>query len=295
MSAASANTLASTLRDFLALAKPRITLMVVLTAAGGIWLAPQSPDLTTTFWALVATGLVVASANCLNCWIERESDGLMARTRHRPLPAGRLSANAALLFGGALGVSAIPLLAYYVNPLTALLGAVALIWYVWIYTPMKRRSGWALVVGAVPGAMPPLMGWTAATGELGAPGLVLFGIMFLWQLPHFMAISMFREREYTKAGIRVFPAERGRDWTKLHAALTCGALVPVSLLLVPLGTASALYFVLALAAGLGFFAFTLLGLRPGAGNRWARQLFLVSLLYLPVLFTALAVDAQVLR
>ncbi len=277
-------------RDLVALTKPRITLMVILTAAGGLALAPGRLDALSIALMLAATAMVVGAANTLNCWLERDVDKHMARTKRRPLPAGRMEAKHALWLGLALGAISVPILAVVANPLTGLLGAIALVSYVWVYTPLKQRSPIALAVGAIPGAMPPLMGWTAATGELGAPGLALFGILFLWQMPHFIAISLFRQQEYTRAGIKVLPAVRGDGVAKLHAALYAGALVPVSLLLVPLGIAGTGYLVAAAVLGVAFFAWSLVGLRRAAGNRWARQLFLASLVYLPLLFAALAID-----
>jgi protoheme IX farnesyltransferase len=277
-------------RDLVALTKPRITLMVLITTAGGLWLAPDAMGGFAVFATLLGTTLVVSSANSLNCWMERESDVHMARTKNRPLPAGRMRAEVALGFGLVLGAISVPLLVFAVNPLTGLLAAIALVSYVWIYTPLKQVSPAALLVGSIPGAMPPLMGWTAATGALEAPGIVLFGILFLWQLPHFLAIAMFRQNEYTKAGIQVMPAVRGIARTKLHAAMYAGALVPVSLLLVPLGIAGTFYLVIAGVGGLLFTALCVSGLRKSAGNKWARGVFLASLAYLPLLFAALAID-----
>jgi protoheme IX farnesyltransferase len=277
-------------RDLVALTKPRITLMVLITTAGGLWLAPGSLAPVVIAATLLGTAMVVSSANALNCWMERDIDRHMARTKHRPLPAGRMEPRTALLFGLVLGAFSVPLLALAVNPLTGLLAAIALVSYVWIYTPMKQVSPAALLVGSIPGAMPPLMGWTAATGELQAPGIVLFGILFLWQLPHFLAIAIFRQNEYSKAGIRVMPAVRGLDRTKLHAAIYAGALVPVSLLLVPLGIAGTAYLIVAGLGGLVFAGLCIAGLRREAANRWARAVFLASLAYLPLLFAALAID-----
>lgn len=277
-------------RDLVALTKPRITLMVLITTAGGLWLAPEAMGGFAVFAALLGTTLVVSSANALNCWMERDSDRHMARTKNRPLPAGRMRANIALIFGLVLGALSVPLLVVAVNPLTGLLAAIALVSYVWIYTPMKQVSPAALLVGSIPGAMPPLMGWTAATGALEAPGIVLFGILFLWQLPHFLAIAMFRQNEYTKAGIQVMPAVRGIARTKLHAAIYAGALVPVSLLLVPLGIAGTPYLIVAGLSGLLFAGLCVAGLRKSAGNKWARAVFIASLVYLPLLFVALAID-----
>ncbi len=280
----------ATVRDLVALTKPRITLMVIITTAGGLWLAPSHVPLMTVLATLFATALVVGAANTLNCWLERDVDRHMARTKRRPLPDGRLDPRHALLFGLALGAISVPVLTLAVNPLTGLLAAVALVTYVWIYTPLKQKSPAALLVGSVPGALPPLMGWTAATGELAAPGIVLFGILFLWQLPHFLAISIFRQHEYTKAGIQVVPAVRGNLTAKWHAVLYAGALVPVSLLLVPLGIAGTFYLVVAGLLGAVFFGWAIAGLFARAHNRAARQLFVVSLVYLPLLFAALAVD-----
>lgn len=291
---------ASVLRDLVALTKPRITFMVLVTALGGIFLAPAQPDLPTILAALAGTALVVGSANTLNCWIERDVDRHMSRTKNRPLPAGRLAPRTALVFGLVLGAVAVPLLALTVNALTAVLAAVALVSYVAVYTPMKQVSTAAILVGAVPGAMPPLMGWTAATNELSAPGLVLFGILFLWQLPHFLAIAMFREAEYTRAGIKVVPALRGPDATRWQAIAWAVALVPVSLLLGPLGIAGAMYSVVAATAGAIFLAVCVRSFRvyagsgehigPAAASKWGRKVFVASLFYLPVLFVALALD-----
>jgi len=284
----------SILRDLVALTKPRITFMVLVTGAGGIWLGHYTGmaelPWSTILLTLLATAIVVGSANTLNCWLERDLDGHMARTKNRPLPAGRLDPNHALAFGIALGAVSVPILTWVANPLTGLLAAVALVSYVMIYTPMKQKSPAALVVGAVPGALPPLMGWTAATGEIAAPGLVLFGILFLWQMPHFIAISIFRKNEYAKAGLKVLPAVRGVRVAKYHAVAWAAVLLPVSLLLIPLGIAGVIYGVAATLLGLTFLGWTVIGLRESAGNRWARQLFLVSLVYLPVLLAALAID-----
>ncbi len=289
----------SVVRDLIALTKPRITFFVILTTAGGLYLASGRAGATAidplvAMIAVLGTALVVSSANALNCWMERDLDVHMARTKNRPLPAGRLSARTALIFGLALGAISVPLLAVMVNPLTGLLAAIALVSYVWIYTPMKQRSPKALLVGSIPGAMPPLMGWTAATGHLEAPGLVLFGILFLWQLPHFLAISVFRQNEYAKAGIKVLPSVKGNAVTKIHAIAYAGALVPMSLLLVPLGIAGGVYLWAMAVGGVLFAALCISGLRAQTvDNRWARAVFIASIVYLPLLFGALAVDLAV--
>ena len=290
---ASESSLRANVRDLVALTKPSINVMVLVTASGAIALAPQRPDWLTCICALLGTVLIVGSASSLNCYIERNVDKHMTRTKNRPLPAGRLPPSAALVLGIVLAAISIPLLFFAVNPMTAFLGAFALISYVGIYTPMKQMTPFALLVGAVPGAMPPLMGWTAATGELSAPGLVLFGILFLWQLPHFLAISLFRESEYTRAGIKVYPATQGPQGTRWHAMAWAVALVPVSLLLGPLGIAGALYMSIALLAGLAFVASTVRQVDSENVTPWGKKVFFTSLFYVPAIFVALALDAAI--
>lgn len=280
-----------TVRELVALTKPRVTWLVLATTACGMAVAPGVASYSTQAAALLATLLVVASANSLNCWLERDLDRLMTRTRNRPLPAGRLSPRVALVFGLALGAISVPLMTFMVNPLTGLLAAVALVSYVWIYTPMKQHSPAALLVGAIPGAMPPLMGWTAMTGELQVPGLLLFGVLFLWQLPHFIAISVFRQHEYSAAGLKVLPAVRGEKTARIHAVAYAAALLPVTLLLVPAGVGGRLYFVVALVLGGVFFVSALRSIARDGSDRWARRLFVTSLFYLPLLMAALVIDA----
>ncbi len=279
------------LRDLVALSKPSVTLLVIITTAGGLWLAPGTLSLLTLVATLVGTVLIVASANTLNCWLERDSDRHMSRTRNRPLPAGRLDPKVALIFGFVLAVVSIPILAVYVNPLTAILAALALVSYVGLYTPLKRIGPVALIVGSFPGAMPPLMGWTAVTGGAEWPGLVLFGILFVWQIPHFLAIALYREEEYARAGIKTLPNVRGARVTKWHALLWSFALVPVSLALYPLGIAGPIYAATAVALDVGFLAFAFAGFRARSDEVWARSFFLYTLLYLTVLFAVLVIDA----
>ncbi len=278
------------LSDWLALTKPSITRMCLITTAGGLWLAPAAVDAPLALWALVGTALAVGSANALNMWWERDSDRLMARTRKRPTATGRLAPGGVLAFGVALGVVALGVLLAGTNLLTAALGAFALLSYVLVYTPLKYRTPLALVIGAVPGAMPPLMGWTAATGTLDAPGLVLFGILLVWQIPHFLAISLYRKADYARAGIRIVPVVRGDLVAKRQAVAWATALVPISLALTPLGVTGTFYFVVAAFLGLAFLGHGLLGLRATARPRWARDYFLASLVYLPGLIVALVLD-----
>jgi len=284
--------LSETIRDVVSLAKPRITLMVLITTAGGLALA-GGVDLRTAIFTLVGVALVVGSANTLNCWLERDSDRLMTRTMNRPLPARRLSPSVALYFGLVLGGISIPLLTLGVNRLTGLLAAIALVSYVGVYTPLKQVTPAALLVGSVPGALPPLIGWTAVTGRLEWAGIALFAVLFFWQLPHFIAIAIFRQEEYTRAGIKVLPAVRGLRVAKVHAVMHSLFLLAATLSLVPLNVAGTPYLVVALLLGGGMTALCIRGFAKDSGHRWARQLFFASLLYLPLLFTALALDALV--
>ena len=288
-----ATSLSPAVRDVFALAKPRITLMVLLTTAGGLWLSPARASKATIAFALLGTSLIVAGANALNMYIERDIDGFMKRTKDRPLPAGRMSARFALIFGVILSVAAVPVLALGVNGTTALLAVLANLLYVLAYTPLKQRSHWALQVGAVPGAIPPLLGWTAATGRVDEGGLVLFAILFLWQIAHFHAIALFRKLEYGRAGLVVLPNVEGDEAARHSIVRHASALAAISLLLYPLHVAHAIYLASAMVLGAGFIGVALLGLRKNVTLKWARGVFGASLLYLVALFAAIAVDALV--
>src|SRR5512136_3464233 len=212
--------------------------MVVSTAAAGMWLAPEQPSAPRAAAVLLGTGMVVGAANVLNNYLERDVDGLMRRTRERPLPAGRVEPGTALALGIALPAFAIPMLAFAANPLTALLALVALVSYAFVYTPMKRRTTAALFVGALPGAIPPLMGWTAATGRLDGRGLALFALLFVWQLPHFLAISIYLREDYARGGLKVFALVHGERAAKRWSVATSALLVPVGMLPAFLGMAT---------------------------------------------------------
>jgi heme o synthase len=290
---AAAAGLGAQVRALVELTKPRITFMVVVTFAGGLWLAPGAVDGWRGALALLGTVLIVAAANALNMYLERDIDGRMRRTAGRPLPQGRISADLAVGAGAAMACAALPLLLLGANLLTAALGLLAFASYVWAYTPLKRVSGAALFVGAVPGAMPPLMGWTTATGHLDVTGLVLFGILFLWQVPHFLAIAVYRAEDYAAAGFRVLPASVGMAVTRWTIVVFTAALAAVAVLPAPLGAASTAYLVAALVLGAGFLAWAMVGFGAravAAPGRWARSLFLASLVYLTLLFAALALD-----
>ncbi|HEV8321274.1 MAG TPA: heme o synthase [Myxococcota bacterium] len=282
------------LRDLVALTKPRLSALVLLTTAGGIWLAPGRLDGLRAALTIVATALVVAGAQALNCYLEREVDARMERTRHRPLPAGRLEPRTALALGIALPAVGLPPLFGLVNPLTGMLAVVALLSYVLVYTPMKMHSPLALFVGAVPGAIPPLLGFTAVTGRIELAGVVLFSILFLWQLPHFLAIALYFKDDYARGGVAVMPLalRDGERWSKAMIVLFSVALVPVTLLLVPLGLCGRAYLGAAAVLGALLVAGGLSGLRRAAGAAWAGRLFAGTILYLSLLFVALALDAR---
>jgi protoheme IX farnesyltransferase len=276
--------------DLVELVKPRIMVMALLTAAGGLSLAPGAPDLGLWATLMVGLGLLVGSANTLNMYLERDVDCLMARTRNRPLPTGRLEPEIALGFGVAQAALAVPAITFGINPLTGLLGVIALISYVMIYTPLKQRTWLATWIGALPGALPALMGWTAATGRIELGGLAVFGLLFFWQIPHFHAIALFRHREYERAGLKTLPSERGAR--AAHREIVVYSIVQVAVSLAPwaLGVAGGYYAIIAAALGALFLGAVAAGLARDAGPRWAKRLFLLSILYLPVVFTALVLD-----
>lgn len=277
-------------RDLVALTKPRLASLVLCTAAGGALLAGGRLRDASVALALVGTTLAVAGAHVLNCWLERDLDARMHRTRGRPLPARRVDPSVALAFGLGLSILSVPVLWVGVNALTGALGLVALLSYVAAYTPMKTRSPWALWVGAVPGALPPLMGYTAVTDAIAAPGLALFAVMFFWQLPHFLAIAVLGREDYARAGVRTVLAEWGERSARWHTFLWTIPLVAASLDPSLLARTGWLYPLTAGVLGGVFLGAGLHGLRARDLRRWARREFLLSLLYLTGLFLALVVD-----
>ncbi|HXF95139.1 MAG TPA: heme o synthase [Gemmatimonadales bacterium] len=278
--------------DLLALTKPRITQLVVMTTAAGFVLAsPDGVAFGRLAHALAGTALVAGGTNALNQWWERGSDALMPRTRARPLPAGRLDPRVALGFGWGIALAGIGYLAGATNPLTALLAAATLLSYVFAYTPLKRRSPAALGVGAVPGALPIVGGWTAAGGALDAGAAALFLILFLWQLPHFLALGWLYRGDYRRAGLRLAGvADDTGAGTARRAALGTVALVIASLVPVGLGPKTAILSfggVLALGAWLTARA---VGFARAPTDEAARRLFFASVVYLPALLGLLVAD-----
>jgi heme o synthase len=282
--------------DWVELTKPRITLLVTLTAAAGFALASERPlDLPAFFATLLGTALVAAGSAALNQYVERETDRLMRRTATRPLPAGRMEAAQAAIFGMLLSVSGLTLLYLAVNPLTAAIGLGTLVAYVSVYTPMKRRSSLATLVGAIPGAAPPVMGWTGASGEVGLGGWLLFAILFLWQLPHFLAIAWLYRDDYRRAGMPLLTVNDpdGRA-TGRQALLYALALIPVSIMPSAVGITGAVHLVGALLFGGLFLASAALFARAQSVTS-ARRLLLTSVFYLPALFGVAVLDHLLFR
>lgn len=291
VAAAHPTTSPTLIRDLVALTKPRITTMVLVTAAGGIGLAPGHLPWPQQLVTLIGTALVVSAASTLNNYLERDTDALMNRTRRRPLAAGRLSPQVALLFGLFLAALSIPALTFLVHPLPGLLAFIAFVSYVWLYTPMKRMSTDALLVGAVPGAMPPLIGWTAVTGEIDLAGLALFTLMFVWQLPHFLAIALYCGDDYARGGHKVHPVVRGEASTKRWAVIWSVAQLAVSLTLVALGVAGWYYGAVAIVSGTLYLAYAVYGVGREVGRGWSKRLMLGSVYYLCAIFFSLAIDS----
>lgn len=282
--------------DWVELTKPRITLLVTLTTAAGFALASERPlDLPKFAATLVGTALVAAGSAAWNQYVERETDQLMRRTASRPLPGGRMLAEHALAFGGLLSVSGLALLWLLVNPLTAAIGLATLLAYICLYTPMKRKSSLATLVGAIPGAAPPVMGWTGASGELDLGGWLLFAILFLWQLPHFLSIAWLYRDDYRRAGMPLLTVNDpdGRR-TGRQAVLYALTLVPVSILPSAVGITGAVHLAGALLFGLAFLASAVLFAREQSVPT-ARRLLLTSVCYLPAVFSVAVFDHLFLR
>jgi protoheme IX farnesyltransferase len=277
--------------DYITLTKPELTILSVLTALAGYYLGAggvlQGIGLIHT---LLGTAMVGGGSGALNQYIERRFDAQMKRTENRPLPSGRIAPREALLFGLLLSCGGIVYLAVCVNVLTALLAAVTCVTYLSLYTPLKRLTPLATLIGAIPGALPPVMGWTAATGEISSGAMVLFGILFFWQMPHFLSLAWMYRKDYARAGYRllaVMDPEGSRTATQalLHTCL----LVPVSFLLLRWGGGGVIYGVSAAILGAGFLLFAVLLLLQRTSGA-ARKLFFASLMYLPALMLAMVLD-----
>jgi protoheme IX farnesyltransferase len=277
--------------DFVTLTKPRLNFLVLITTLGGMYIAaPDGVALPVLFHALVGTALVAGGAAALNQVWERDTDGLMRRTRRRPIPGGRLRAVDGAWFGTLLSAAGLIELTWKVNPLASAVAAATLVSYVFVYTPLKTRTSLSTLVGAIPGALPPVIGWAAATGTISIGAIVLFGIVFLWQMPHFLAIAWLYRDDYRQARIPLLPVlEPDGRRTGQQALLYAAALWPVSLLPAAIGLADVPYSVLATLLGAGLIALSAMFARERTILS-ARRLFLYSIIYLPLLWTALVLD-----
>lgn len=291
VSQAAPTTAPGLLADLMELTRARLNLMVVLTTAIGFAVAVEGAFPIALFLhTVVGTALVAAGSSALNQVLERDTDAAMRRTARRPLPAERMSVDSALAIGVGLSVAGLFQLALAVNILTAFLGAITLAGYLFVYTPLKRKTSLATVVGAVPGAIPPVMGWTALRGDLGLPALALFAILFLWQLPHFLAIAWVYRADYERGGLPMLPVvDPEGHATSRQMILYCAALLPVSLLPNVLGMNGIPYFVCAVLLGAIYLAYCFVFARSHS-NRAAMRLMLASVVYLPALLTAMMLD-----
>ena len=279
------------LGDFLALTKPRVVLMILVTTFVGYYLGSAGgPEYLTLVHTLVGTALAAAGTLALNQFLERDVDARMERTRNRPLPDGRLQPAEACVFGTAILLGGIAYLALAVGSLAALVTAVTAALYLFAYTPLKRVTPLCMVLGAIPGALPPVTGWVAARGDVGVGAGVLFAILFLWQLPHTLAIARLYREDYARAGIRVLPVVDPEGASAERQIVAgCLALHAVGLLPTLVGLAGSVYFFGALALGGAFLACGMAqAVAPSAVT--ARRLLVASIVYLPVLLALMALD-----
>jgi heme o synthase len=277
--------------DYVALTKPRLNLLVVATAAAGCYLgAGAGLDYALLLHVVCGTALVAGGSAAFNQIAERRVDALMERTKHRPVAEGRLSPREAGLFATTLSVAGLVWLALAANGLAAAVAAATLVTYVWVYTPLKLRTSFATVIGAIPGALPPMIGWAAATDTLSREAWILFGIVFFWQMPHFLAIAWLFREDYGRAGFPMLPVVEpdGRS-TAYQVAAYASALLPISLTPSLMGLSGPVYFLVALVLGLGFL-FVSLRFAVRRTRRDARTLFLASITYLPLVWIAMIAD-----
>jgi heme o synthase len=277
--------------DYYELTKPRMNFLVVATTAVGYYMASRGwGEWGRLLHTLIGTALTAASASVLNQYCERDFDALMDRTAERPLPAGRIAPLEALAYGTMLGIIGLTELTFFVNTLTAMLAAITLGSYVFLYTPLKRWTTLCTIVGAVPGAIPPAMGVVASRGAITPEALALFGILFFWQMPHFLAIAILYRQDYAKGGFKMLPViDPQLHITGFQIVLWSLVLIPMTLLPYAFGMAGAVYFIAAMAMGMIFTSFGVVcAIKRGRAE--ARQLFLASIVYLPFLLASMMMD-----
>ena len=279
-------------RDLLELTKPRLSSLVMISAGVGMMLAPAgAPNWQRAVVALFAIATAVGGANALNCYLERDLDALMKRTRARALPTGRLEPGVALVFGVAMSVAGVAVLAV-ISTLAAVLAAIAVVSYVLVYTPLKRRSSLCTLVGAVPGAIPPMIGWVAASGQLDAGAWLLFAWLFLWQPPHFYALATIYEEDYRAAGMPMLTVVHPQGGiVERQMVLFTALMIPVPLLLVTVGRAGTLTLLVAPLLGLAFLGVVLRQWFRGTKPSSARATFTASIVYLFLVQLVLVLDA----
>lgn len=282
----------SVVSDYLQLSKARIVMMVLITTAAAYVVGVRSVSAVALFNILLGTALVAAGTNALNQLVERDYDALMRRTRLRPLPDGRITPRDALLFSAVIAAAGTLYLGLMVNWLTAALGLFTLASYIFVYTPLKRITSLCTIVGAIPGAIPPVMGWAAARGHIGLGGAILFGLLFFWQLPHFMAISWIYREDYGRAGFAMTSVrDANGSATARQAILWSLALIAVSIVPSFIGMTGIAYLVTTIAAGLALLG-TSIAFFFDRSNRAAMKLFMTSNVYLVVVMTLLVVSAR---
>ncbi len=276
--------------DYLALLKPRVMSLVVFTGFAGLMVAPGTLHPVLAAVAVLCIAVAAGAAGAINMWYDRDIDAVMTRTCERPIPRGRVAPEDGLAFGVVLAGGAIAMLGLATNFVAAALLATAVLFYVFVYTVwLKRRTPQNIVIGGAAGAFPPMIGWTAVTGDVGLGAVVLFLLIFLWTPPHFWALALYRSDDYARAGVPMLPVVAGRRTTKRHMLLYTVVLVPVSLLPTALGLAGWLYGAAALLLGLTFVA-AAVAVWFDRGDRSARRMFGFSIFYLFALFALLIVD-----
>jgi heme o synthase len=279
-------------KKYYALCKPKVVFLIVFTAVVGMLLATKGAlPLDKFFFATVGIGLASASGAAINHWVDQRIDSVMERTRNRPLPMGELSSHGALIFALSLAVIAMIILVTQINVLTALLTLTSLIGYAVIYTMfLKRSTPQNIVLGGAAGAAPPLLGWTAMTGEVNHEALLLFLIIFIWTPPHFWALAIKRKDEYAKAGVPMLPVTHGIMFTKVHILLYTLLLLSVSMMPFVVNMSGLVYFAGALGLGIGFIYHAWKLYRTGNSDVHAMKTFSYSIFYLSALFAFLLVD-----
>ncbi|MFC7048987.1 heme o synthase [Emcibacter nanhaiensis] len=278
-------------RDFFDLLKPRVMSLVIFTGLVGLLLAPGHIHPVEAFTAILCIAVAAGASGCLNMWYDADIDAVMDRTRNRPIPAGRVAPETALQFGVWLSVASVLLMGLAVNVAAAVLLAITIGFYIFVYTMwLKRRTPQNIVIGGAAGAFPPMIGWVAVTGNVSIESLVLFGIIFMWTPPHFWALSLFACKDYEKVGVPMLPVVSGEAETRKQILIYSLLMVPVTIAPWVMGFAGMIYGVTAVALGGIFLALAARLFRAG-DIRTAKQLFFYSILYLFVLFAVLGIEA----